>query len=177
MDATSTRARNVAMLVEQAGGPTAFGKLIDRDQVQVSQWTSETKPKAIGGRLARYIEGKLGREKGWLDHPQWNAHEPAPPSQSQAVRLDPEIVIATHQALADMYAAKKRTYHKEDVARFVLVYEKLAARKAGVTDAELFGAGLAEDTGISGGAGGRDAGVPGKGADKGVVARRVRRKA
>lgn len=73
MDVTEIRAKNVTMLVEKHGGPTAFGQRIARDQVQVSQWTSPSNPKPIGGRLARYIEETLGHGKGWLDHPQWLA--------------------------------------------------------------------------------------------------------
>lgn len=175
MDATSTRAKNIAMLVDQAGGPTAFGKLIDRDQVQVSQWTSLTKPKPIGGRLARYIDRRLGRDPGWLDRPQWGEAEAAAASNSQSVRLDPEIVSSTHQALKEMYALKGRVYHEEDVARFVLVYEKLAARKAGVTEAELFGAGLSESMERTGGTSERNASAPSEGADTRTVARRIRR--
>lgn len=176
MEVSSIRARNITMLVERGGGPTAFGQMIDRDQAQVSQWTSETKPKPIGGRLARYIEEKLGHERGWLDHPQWDGDEVAPHSRSHALRLDPEIVSSAHKALRDMYALKKRVYHEDDVARFLLLYEKYAMRKAGVSEAELLGAGL-DDTEMPQGAasGRRDDGVPDAGADKRVVARRVRR--
>jgi len=177
MDVSSIRAQNIAMLVEQWGGPTAFGREIERDQVQVSQWTSSSKPKPIGGRLARYIEGKLGYEHGWLDRPQWKAGETASESRSQPLRLDPEIVEATHKALTDMYSLKGRTYHQEDVARFVLVYGKLALRKAGVSEAELFGAGLSDTLTPQGATSERAIGVPGKGADKGALARRIRRKA
>jgi len=174
MDVTEIRQANVGMLVTAAGGPTEFGKRIERDQAQVSQWLSPTNPKPIGGRLARYIESRIGRDKGWLDRPQWEgASQSAPSNDSQLVRLDQEIVEATHKALKDMYRVKNRVYHEQDVARFVIVYEKLAARKAGATEAELFGAGLSGDQ--EGEAGGRDAGMPSKGANTGTVARRVRR--
>lgn len=106
----------------------------------------------------------------------WSS-EAASESRSQPMRLDPEIVEATHKALTDMYSLKGRTYHEEDVARFVLVYEKLALRKAGVSEAELFGAGLSDTLTPQGATSERTAGVPSKGTDKGVVARRVRRKA
>ena len=113
MDVTRTRALNIAMLVEQSGGPTAFGKLIDRDQVQVSQWTSAKKPKPIGGRLARYIEGRLGRERGWLDRPQWEA-ETAMPSASQSVRLDAEMILDVVQSLQHVFAEIGLVYSVED---------------------------------------------------------------
>lgn len=174
MDASRTRTLNIAMLVEQAGGPTMFGKLIDRDQVQVSQWMSAKKPKPIGGRLARYIEGKIGREAGWLDQPHWGG-ETIALSASQSMRLDPEIVSSAHNALSGMYATKGRIYPKEDVARFLLIYEKFAMRKAGVSEAELLGAGLDDTEMPQGATGGRNDGVPDAGAGKRAMARRVRR--
>jgi len=126
--------------------------------------------------------------EGWARHfkvsPRWLVSgtgpkyaEPLSDAVSQPMRLDPEIVQATHKALMDMYSLKGRTYHQEDVARFVLVYEKLALRKAGVSEAELFGAGLSDTLTPQGATSERTAGVPSKGTNKGVVARRIRRKA
>jgi phage repressor protein C with HTH and peptisase S24 domain len=68
MDVIEIRRRNVTMLVDQAGGPTKFGKVVERDQSQVSQWLGE---KPIGRALARHIEKSIGKELGWLDRPQW----------------------------------------------------------------------------------------------------------
>lgn len=73
MDVGEIRRRNVAALVAGVGGPTEFGRRIERDQAQVSQWLSPTHPKPIGGRLARHIEACVGRHNGWLDTPQWRA--------------------------------------------------------------------------------------------------------
>lgn len=103
----------------------------------------------------------------------------APLSHSHHTRLDPEIVSATHGALAELYedAKPRRVYPMEDVARFVHLYEKLALRKAGVSDAELLGAGLSSFTGSTGAASERSNEVPGEGAGKRVMARRVRREA
>lgn len=98
MDVTTIRSRNVALLVQRFGGPTEFGRRIEREQAQVSQWTSATNPKPIGGRLARYIESKLGHERGWLDAPQW---EDAPASHSHPVRFDPRIIRGVARAVQD----------------------------------------------------------------------------
>lgn len=121
------------------------------------------------------IAKALGVSVGDLlaEHP--TAGSAAPTSHSLHLRLDPEIVFSAQQALADMYRAKGRTYHGDDVARFVLLYEKYASRKAGVPEAELFGAGLSDFR--TGAASERSDGVPNEGADKGAVARRVRHKA
>lgn len=136
------------------------------------------KSKSFGEKRARSLEKKARMPPFHLDRPQLGAaEESAEQSHSHPMRLDPEIVSATHRALAEMYALKKRTYHEQDVARFVLIYEKLAARKAGVSEAELLGAGLSESVGKTGEASGRNDGVPGKGADTRTVARRIRRKA
>lgn len=108
----------------------------------------------------------------------WSAGvKSAAPSHSHPVRLDPEIVAAAHKALRDMYALKERIYHEDDVARFLLLYDKYAMRKAGVSEAELLGAGLDDTEMPQGAPSGRDDGVPDAGTDKRVVARRVRRKA
>ena len=64
MDNKAVRRANIEMLVEKAGGPTRFGEQVGRDQVQVSQWLGG---KNVGDRLAREIEERLGKRKGWLD--------------------------------------------------------------------------------------------------------------
>jgi transcriptional regulator with XRE-family HTH domain len=93
-------------------------------------------------------------------------------SRSRHTRLDDEIVSATHGALAELYRDARRIYPQDDVTRFVRLYEQLAARKAGVPEAELLGAGFTRNTG---GDSERSDEVPGKGAGKKDVARRVRR--
>lgn len=99
----------------------------------------------------------------------------APESRSHAVRLDPEIVASAHESLRQMYALKKRMYHEDDVARFLLLYDKYAMRKAGVSEAELLGAGL-DDIGMPQGAPSeRRDGVPDAGTNKRALAGRVRR--
>jgi hypothetical protein len=127
MESSTIRTRNVAMLVEQSGGPTEFGRRIDRDQAQVSQWTSATHPKPIGGRLARYIEEKLGHERGWLDAPQW---EHAPQQHSQSVRLDPEMLVDVVRALQDVFGEDGLTYSIEEYPElFAEFYAERAAMK------------------------------------------------
>lgn len=76
MEVKEIRRRNVHHLVKEAGGPTAFGVMVQRDQVQVSQWVAG---KSIGSNLARHIEDAIGRPVGWLDAPHWDdADEPTP---------------------------------------------------------------------------------------------------
>lgn len=103
--------------------------------------------------------------------------KPTTPSHSHPMRLDPEIVSSAHESLRDMYALKERIYHEDDVARFLLIYEKFAMRKAGVSEAELLGAGLDDTEMPQGAPSGRNDGVPDAGTDTRTVARRVRRKA
>lgn len=81
LDVKEIRRRNIASLIERHGGPTKFGKDIDRDQSQVSQWLGG---KSIGSNLAREIEAKLALPRGWLDQPQW-ARAPVPAYEVRAV--------------------------------------------------------------------------------------------
>jgi hypothetical protein len=129
MDVTTIRARNIAMLVEQRGGPTAFGKEIERDQVQVSQWTSHLKPKPIGGRLARYIEEKLGHERGWLDRPQWQADETPAQSQSHSLQLDPDTLAETARTLRERFGSAVEVYEliESQPHIFIEAYELYAS--------------------------------------------------
>jgi hypothetical protein len=129
MDVTEIRRRNVSLLIEQSGGPTEFGRRIERDQAQVSQWTSATNPKPIGGRLARHIESKVGQSDGWLDAPHFTA-DTAPQSHSQSVRLDPEIVRDVARALQEVFA--ELDYEPFDLAQdaelFVDLYQRMLER-------------------------------------------------
>lgn len=125
MDVSTIRKRNIELLVEQFGGPTEFGRMIERDQAQVSQWTSDTKPKPIGGRLARHIESKLGKPNGWMDAPQWDA---APLSQSHAVRLDVEMISDVARVLQEQFKELGLVYNlAEDPELFAWMYERRAA--------------------------------------------------
>ncbi|MGC1550810.1 MAG: helix-turn-helix transcriptional regulator [Rhodanobacter sp.] len=154
-----------------------FGAIVGTTKQYVSQLESGKNRMPNGEYLegwARYFRVS----PRWLVSGTGPKHEGSLSDEgSQPMRLDTEIVEATHKALTDMYSLKGRTYHEEDVARFVLVYEKLALRKAGVSEAELFGAGLSDTLTPQGATSERTAGVPSKGTDKGVVARRIRRKA
>jgi len=129
MDVSEIRRRNVSLLIEQSGGPTEFGRRIEREQAQVSQWTSATNPKPIGGRLARYIESKVGHTAGWLDAPHFTG-EAAPESHSQSVRLDPEIVRDVARALQEVFA--ELDYEPFDLAKdaelFVELYQRVQER-------------------------------------------------
>jgi hypothetical protein len=135
MDVTTTRRLNVTALIEQAGGPTEFGRKIERDQAQVSQWTSSTNPKPIGGRLARHIEKSLGHEPGWLDTPH---SESELSRRSQPMRFDPEIVRDVVQVLQKLYKNElQREYvitDEPDV--FTDLYQRTIER--GSTEGSLF---------------------------------------
>lgn len=71
MDNKAVRKRNIQWLVEQYDGPTNLGKILERDQVQVSQWLGG---KPVGDKLAQHIAEKLGEPKGWLDIPHWDTN-------------------------------------------------------------------------------------------------------
>lgn len=127
MDNKAVRKANIEALVAEAGGPTEFGKLIEREQVQVSQWLGG---KPIGDRLARHIEEKLGKARGWLDVQQWRIAEPA--AEYQSVRLDPETIAITTRALLIFLRRRDPTATldltvREDAELFAAVYAEVAS--------------------------------------------------
>lgn len=102
--------------------------------------------------------------------------EPGARGQPRPVLLDAEIVESTHVALAQMYENRRRVYPREDVARFLLVYEKLAMQKAGVSEADVFGPGLPDTISTQVESSERVVSVRSKEAHPATLARRVRRK-
>lgn len=121
MDNKEVRKLNIAWLSERHGGPTAFAALVGRSQVQVSQWVGGT---PVGDKLARHIEAKMERKRGWLDSPQWLAETEAHDEQesSLAFRITQARVAAglsqselarrceiTIQSLSDLERGKSKT--------------------------------------------------------------------
>lgn len=141
MDNKAVRKANIQWLVTQHGGPTEFGRLIEREQVQVSQWLGG---KPIGDRLARHIESRIGKPTGWLDQPQWFGAETRQP-ESRVARLDPETITITTRALLiflrrrDPEATLDLT-KPEDAELFAEVY----AEAAESADALSLGAAVAD---------------------------------
>jgi hypothetical protein len=122
MDATTARRHNVTRLVTEAGGPTAFGLLVNREQVQVSQWISDRKPKPIGHRLARHIELSLGLDRGWLDTDHSRSALPITPRKAAA--LNPQVLATLARSLHKAYALSGRTFILEDEPeRFANLYQ------------------------------------------------------
>lgn len=124
MDNKAVRHKNIEALVAAHGGPTAFGALVLREQVQVSQWLGG---KPIGDQLARHIEKSLKKPTGWLDSPQWLGAENASAGASQSTRLDLETILITTRAL--MVVLRRRDpdatldlENREDAELFATVY-------------------------------------------------------
>jgi len=72
MDATTYRTNNIRKLIADAGGPAEWLRKYGGEhwqQAQVTQWISRTRPKGIGGRLARKLEQVMALPYGALDHP------------------------------------------------------------------------------------------------------------
>lgn len=88
--------------------------------------------------------------------------EPAPGSQSESVRLDPEIVAMAHRSVRELVEEKNRKYNVEtDPTSFVQMYELIA----GINTPQ----GADKD--------GREDAMPDESAGKKDVARKVQRKA
>lgn len=169
-DIATIRFKNLASLVEQHGGPTAFGERIGRQQAQVSQWTSAKKPKQVGDKLAREIEDSLGIERGWMDHPQGGGQAISAPTSL----LDPELVRDTLRVLDKMQPKGSPPFDiRANPAWFVLAYELRAGMTAEPSQSEedLLGSKLAQIPGTGKNASDeRRDGVPTEGAHQGKTA-------
>jgi SOS-response transcriptional repressor LexA len=61
------RLSNMRLLIDQAGGNSAFAEKIERDPTMVSRCAGKNPRRQIGASLARHVESKLGLPTGWLD--------------------------------------------------------------------------------------------------------------
>lgn len=67
------RRSNLEVLIEERGSLRAFAEYIEKSPAQVSQWRNASvdsktgKPRVVGDATARYIEEKVGKQKGWMD--------------------------------------------------------------------------------------------------------------
>lgn len=128
-------------LVAEAGGPAEWARRYGGTRwapAQVSQWISETKPKGIGGRLARDLEAAMGMQRGQLDRP------PSMAAASHVARLDPAILRAAHELLRGAYADAGNVYDIENEPDlFAEVYERLAKIAGEPAQADLVSIGRA----------------------------------
>lgn len=102
-------------------------------------------------------------------------------SQSNATRLDPEMIAESYAALSEIYLEERGVPFDltQEPERFVLVYEARSrmTKNPSASDERRFGARVAEIVRLTGADlhGSRD-GVPVEGDDKGPMARGVQRK-
>lgn len=102
-------------------------------------------------------------------------------SESNATRLDPEMIAESYAALSEIYLEERGVPFDltQEPERFVLVYEARSrmTKNPSASDERRFGARVAEIVRLTGAElhGSRD-GVPAEGDDKGPVARGVQRK-
>lgn len=138
MDNKLVRRRNIEALVSKAGGPTEFGRQIEREQVPVSQWLGG---KNIGDKLARHVEAKLGKPVGWLDTPQWEYDEGLTTSSrsgSQPGRLDPSTIADAMKLLRFLDELLPKPAPAELFPqRLAIAYEVVEAEGASVTDSNI----------------------------------------
>ena len=71
--AEQNRRENLCALVDEYGGTSNLGKVVDRPESQISQLvhakvhTQSGKPRTMGPKLARYFEKCTGKPDGWMD--------------------------------------------------------------------------------------------------------------
>jgi SOS-response transcriptional repressor LexA len=61
------RLSNARNLAAECNNLAEFSRIIDREPTQVSRFMGANPTKNIGDRIARHIETKCGKPKGWLD--------------------------------------------------------------------------------------------------------------
>lgn len=133
MDATTARTENMRRLVAEAGGQTEWARRYGGTRwqpSQVSQWISETKPKGIGGNLARDLEAAMGLANGELDRP--------PSAESHAVGIDIPTLRSVHR-LMQMVAEIRGDAPVPDinVAYLAMAYETVAAEAASLDESNI----------------------------------------
>ena len=133
MDATTARTENMRRLVAEAGGQSEWTRLYGGTRwqpSQVSQWISETKPKGIGGNLARDLEAAMGLANGELDRP--------PSTESHAVGIDIPTLRSAHR-LMQMVAEIRGDEPVPDinVAYLAMAYETVAAEASSLDDSNI----------------------------------------
>lgn len=69
MDSKNIRYKNARYLVHSVGGVSAFAEKLGKQQSQASAIAGENPARGIGPKIAREIEAKFGKPKGWLDIP------------------------------------------------------------------------------------------------------------
>lgn len=90
---TEIRLDNARQLAEQAGGTSAFAARIDREPTQASRFMGKNPSKGIGAKLARHIEERFGKPRGWLDTDHGARREPDRVSQHPAM-YEPNVAPA-----------------------------------------------------------------------------------
>ena len=91
-----TRRSRLALLEVEAGSQTALAESIGKSPAQVSQWKNASvstsgRERAMSSDIAREIEHKRGKPRGWMDQPTAPAPlehvaEPSPPDY-RAIRV------------------------------------------------------------------------------------------
>ena len=102
------RLENLKTLKAEAGSVAKLAEKLDRSQPQVSQLLNEStdkngKKKQIGDAQARYIESRLGKERGWMD----NDHSSLAGVIADAIAANPKVLKASD------------TYIEQNLPKFV----------------------------------------------------------
>jgi hypothetical protein len=87
------RLANLQALVKEAGGPARAAERLDMEPSQLSQIAGRNPTRNIGSDLARKMEAKWGKPRGWLDIAQ-NAQLIQEPAGDYNVSPGPDLARA-----------------------------------------------------------------------------------
>lgn len=169
----------------------ALAQAVGVDPSYVSQWKTGRRP--IPADKAVITASLIGTNPTWISEAyekvasastaglQEGSNLSPQISESNATRLDPEMIAESYAALSEIYLEERGVPYDltEEPERFVLVYEARSrmTKNPSASDERRFGARVAEIVRLTGVElhGSRD-GVSSEGNDKGPMARGVQRK-
>lgn len=125
MDIFQIRWRNFRLLAGHPGGISEAAVKLGKSQGQVSHFGGEVPIKNIGPKIAREIEVAYGKDRGWLDRPQWPMG--GADVGSQALGLDQEKLLTSIQFVQQQFDAwRKEFVATERIALITAVYDELS---------------------------------------------------
>lgn len=107
------RLRNLETLIVECGSQAAFAERVEVAASQVSQWrtraphASTGRPRVMSTDMARQIERKLGRERGWMDHDHTIA---SPQGLTQEQRAHLEAIARMSPAVRKAFLAARDAF-------------------------------------------------------------------
>lgn len=113
------RRENLTVLVGAEPSQAAFARKVRKDKNQVNQWLGRSGSRNISAEIAREIEEKCGKPRGWMDHDRSGAPETQAEQGSQSVGLDSTRLALMIECLEGALLDAKRELDPSRKARIL----------------------------------------------------------